>query len=65
MALVVGDKYRTNPLSLVPGGYSIMVEFKDGTILVYDNIKSPYAYINKLMTNPDIRTAEVVKPNNK
>jgi hypothetical protein len=62
MALVVGDKYRTNPLSLVPGGSSVMVEFKDGTVLVYDNIKSPYAYINTLMKNPDVRTATVNKP---
>ena len=65
MALIVGDQYRTNPLSLVPGGYSVMVEFKDGNILVYDNIKSPYAYIEKLMLNPDVRTASIAKPNNK
>jgi hypothetical protein len=65
MALVVGDEYRTNPLSLVPGGYSVMVEFKDGNILIYDNIKSPHAYIQKLMDNPDVRTASIAKPNNK
>jgi hypothetical protein len=65
MALIVGDQYRKNPLSLVPGGCSVMVEFKDGNVLIYDNIKSPYAYIQKLMKNPDVRTASITTPNKK
>ena len=41
----VGDEYRTNPLSLRPGGSVVMVVFSDGRTLEYDKVKSPKKYI--------------------
>jgi hypothetical protein len=61
MAYDVKDEYRTNPLSLIPGGYTVMVEYKDGTILFYDKIKNPNAYIEMIYLNQDVKEATVVK----
>jgi hypothetical protein len=46
--LVVEDKYRTNPLSLSPGGSTIEVHKKSGKIMVYDKIKSPERYLREI-----------------
>jgi len=48
MAFKVGDTYRTNHLSLRPGGYSVFVKDWRGIILEYDKIKNPQAYIRSL-----------------
>jgi len=61
MAYDVKDEYRTNHLSLIPGGYTVMVEYKDGTILFYDKIKNPNAYIERIYLNQDVKEATVVK----
>ena len=44
----VADEYRTNPLSIQPGGDEIRVYLADGMIYTYDKIKSPAKYINRL-----------------
>ena len=36
----VGDEFRTNPLSLKPGGSIVTVVFSDGRMLDYDKVKS-------------------------
>lgn len=43
--LWVDRQYRTNPLSYIPGGYDVVVEYHDGRALGYDWIKKPWAYI--------------------
>lgn len=40
----VSDEYRTNPLSVKPGGSIIKVIYKDGSIRIYDKIKNVEAY---------------------
>jgi hypothetical protein len=45
--IVVGEEYRTNTLSLIPGGTSIEVHYDD-RVKVYTNIKNPSAYIKKI-----------------
>ena len=40
--LYVADKFRTNPLSLTPGGFTINVEYYGGNTFVYDKIKFPH-----------------------
>jgi len=60
MAWSVKDQYRTNPLSLKPGGYTIMVEYHDGSILFYDKVKNPTAYIDQVYLNPAVKSAKVV-----
>ncbi|MCT7952576.1 hypothetical protein NG798_22525 [Ancylothrix sp. C2] len=37
--------YRPNPLSHIPGGYDVVVEYHDGRALGYDWVKKPWAYI--------------------
>jgi hypothetical protein len=44
----VRDEYRTNKLSLEPGGHQVAVTFKNGKTLVYDKVKNPKAYIKSL-----------------
>lgn len=41
----VSDAYRTNRLSLEPGGDEVTVVFSNGTRLVYDKIKDPQRYV--------------------
>lgn len=44
----VGDQYRTNNLSLIPGGSIVSVVFNNGTTLDYDKVKSPKKYISRI-----------------
>ena len=55
----VGDQYRTNDLSFVPGGVTIIVDYKDGRRLEYDNIKYPKSYINKSLKNNAVKAAYI------
>lgn len=64
MALVVGDQYRTNELSLRPGGYTVVVEECNGRVFEYVRVKKPHAYIQKLMGNSRVQNA-YVKPDKK
>jgi len=45
------DEMRTNKLSLTPGGSVIRV-LKSSHEVVYDKIKYPEMYVNKLINNP-------------
>ena len=45
LVLWVERKYRTNPLSHMPGGSDVVVEYHDGQALGYDWIKKPSVYI--------------------
>jgi hypothetical protein len=47
---VATDEMRTNKLSLTPGGSVIRV-LKSSHAVVYDKIKYPEMYINKLINN--------------
>lgn len=51
--LHISDQYRTNPLSLSPGGYEIRVIYNSGKTYVYDKIKDPSRYI-AMMNSSDI-----------
>ena len=50
----VGDEYRTNPLSLKPGGSIVTVVFSDGRMLDYDKVKSPKKYVASIPEREDI-----------
>ena len=47
LVLWVNDKYRTNPLSLQPGGSDVVVEYHNNNVYGYDRIKFPSAYVLK------------------
>lgn len=59
MALVVGDEYRTNELSLYPGGCTVVVEKLNGQILEYPKVKNPTAYMRKLRRSPNVKNAYI------
>ena len=59
MGFKVGDKFRTNELSTVPGGVTVQVKLKNGRKYDYDKIKNPDAYIKRLQGNPDVEWAKV------
>lgn len=48
--LRVSDQYRTNPLSLKPGGCEVIVVFENGKRFIYDKIKKPQAYVRNIST---------------
>jgi hypothetical protein len=50
----VGDEYRTNNLSLKPGGSIVTVVFANGGTLEYDKVKSPKKYIAAIPQRDDI-----------
>lgn len=49
--LLVGDDFRTNPLSLKPGGYDITVIYETGKSFTYDKIKNPANYVTRISSN--------------
>ena len=55
----VADEYRTNPLSLSPGGSIVTVVFSDGRMLDYDKVKSPKKYVSKIPQREDITAVYV------
>jgi hypothetical protein len=54
--LKVTDNYRTNPLSLQPGGSTVKAIHEGGKSFVYDKVKNPGAYIKRIST--DIKTKD-------
>lgn len=48
----VGDAYRTNHLSTKPGGSTVKVHYEDHFRL-YDKIKYPKAYVQRLTESDD------------
>jgi hypothetical protein len=43
--LKVKDQYRTNPLSLTPGGSQVKIVHENGRSFIYDKVKNPINYI--------------------
>ena len=55
----VADEFRTNPLSLKPGGSIVTVVFSDGRMLDYDKVKSPKRYVASIPQREDITAVYV------
>ena len=55
----VADEFRTNPLSLIPGGSLVTVVFSDGRMLDYDKVKSPKKYVASIPQREDITAVYV------
>lgn len=47
-SLKVKDQYRTNPLSLKPGGFSVTAIHETGRVFIYDKVKNPSSYIRRM-----------------
>lgn len=50
--IYVKDKYRKNPLSLIPGGHEVTIIYANGFSQTYDKVKSPKAFISKISNDP-------------
>jgi len=64
MGFIVEDKYRTNELSLIPGGYTVCVREiyrKSSRVLEYTKIKKPHAYIKTVSKTEGVLSAWVKK----
>ena len=62
----VGQEFRTNPLSEVPGGSVVEVHYKS-RIKVYDNIKNPKAYVKYITSKSSEQVVSILvdgKPTN-
>jgi hypothetical protein len=57
--LRVADNFRTSEYSKQEGGCTVVVEYKDGRIFEYDKIKSPKAYIRKILENTTVSKAYI------
>lgn len=57
--IVVHERFRTNELSLRPGGYTVTVIYSDGSQRIYNNVKNPRAYINSIAKDETIVKALV------
>lgn len=55
--ILVNDSYRTNGLSLTPGGNVITVVYANGDRRIYDKIKNVEAYVDRI--TKDITISEV------
>ena len=50
----VGDEFRTNGLSLTPGGSLVTVTYRNGTVREYDKVKFPRAYVGRIVDRESI-----------
>lgn len=53
-AFVVADRFRTNALSLKPGGSSVTVIYSDNSQKIYTKVKNPRAYVNAIIKDSSI-----------
>lgn len=44
------NKFKTNPLTEVPGGYTMLLEFSDGKREKHPRVKYPVKYVDKVAT---------------
>ena len=52
--LVVADRYRTNELSLIPGGSTVTAVYKNGKKRAYKKVKKPEAYAERIKKDLDV-----------
>lgn len=52
--VVVADQFRTNELSLKPGGSSVTVVHTDGSQKIYTKIKNPQSYVAAITKDQSI-----------
>jgi hypothetical protein len=57
--VVVKDQFRTNELSLKPGGYTVTVVYSNGDKRIYNNVKNPGAYIGSITKSGNVSQALV------
>lgn len=61
--VIVGDEFRTNTLSLIPGGSEVEVHYRE-RVKVYTKIKNRTSYINSI-TSKDAEIIAIFVDGNK
>jgi len=56
--IIVSDKYRTNPLSHQPGGWTVRVYYQSGVTKVYDKVKNVEAYTRYMQNKFNVVNVE-------
>ena len=56
MSLKVEDRYRTNQLSVEPGGYEVTIIYEGSDTFIYDKIKSPGSYIKGISSVNQVKS---------
>ena len=52
--ILINDEFRTNELSLTPGGNVVTVVYENGDRRVYDKIKNVDAYVGRITKDSKI-----------
>ena len=52
---IVDRRYRTNPLSKKPGGFTVGILREDGKKLYYPNVKNTKLFITKAVENGAVK----------
>lgn len=58
--IVVGEEFRTNPLSLIEGGSTVEVHYPSRT-KVYTNIKNATTYINAIKLKNETSDEKIIE----
>jgi hypothetical protein len=57
----IGDEYRTNSKSLIPGGWDVEVEYKTLEKRIYSNIKNTEAYAKRILASDEnVKSVKVI-----
>ena len=56
--IFVSDKYRTNPLSHQPGGWTVRVYYPSGASRIYDKVKNVEAYTRYMQNKFNVVNVE-------
>lgn len=59
-SFIVNDEYRTNSLSLQPGGTTVKVHYENGKSRIYDKIKNVEAYTRFMENKFDVIGVEAM-----
>jgi hypothetical protein len=46
-------KYTTNPLSVIPGGQRVTIEYRSGKVWSNDRVKYPSRFVKKILSEVD------------
>ncbi len=61
MSVKVKDQYRTNQLSLEPGGHEVTITHQGGATFIYDKVKRPGAYIKGISSVTQSKNGPIIK----
>jgi hypothetical protein len=57
--IIVKDEFRTNELSLKPGGHKVTVSYANGYTRVYERVKNPMLYVQSIVKDEKISSIQV------